>query len=102
MYNNGYDVQPEVLSGAPKVFSIVSMVCGIISMIACCYGFIFSIPAIIFSIVAKSKFKGKNTMAKLGLIFGIVGAALSFIWIIAFVVMGAFGGGTFGGGNYYY
>ena len=90
-YNAGaqpaYNMPNDVLTGAPKVFSIISLICGILSMVACCYGMIPAIPGLIFAIVAKSKFKGKNTMAQLGLIFSIVGMVLSIIWIIVAVVM---------------
>lgn len=72
--------QPVVLSGQAKVFSIISMVCGIVSMVSCCYGgFLTGIAAIVFSILAKKKYSGKNTMATLGLIFGIVGLVFATI-----------------------
>lgn len=81
-YNvNSYPSGDEVLCGAPKVFSIISLVCGIISMLSCYMGILFGIAAIVFSCVAKSKFKGKNTMGKLGMIFGIVGICLGIISI---------------------
>lgn len=86
-YNPTYDNQGEVLTGAPKVFSIISLVCGIIAMVfgvlPCTYylGPVFGIPALIFAIIAKKKYTGKNVMATLGLIFGIVGMAVCVIYI---------------------
>ena len=53
--NTNVPINQTELSGAPKVFSIVSLVCGIVSMATLCYGMIFSIPAIVFSIIAKVK-----------------------------------------------
>ena len=68
--------------------AVASMVCGIISMVSCCYGgFIFGAAAIVFSILAKKKFTGKNTMAKLGLIFGIVGLVIATISAIVICVV---------------
>lgn len=84
--NTNVPINQTELSGAPKVFSIVSLVCGIVSMATLCYGMIFSIPAIVFSIIAKVKYKGKNTKATLGLVFGIVGFVLSIIWIVVFAL----------------
>jgi len=75
----------EVLAGPAKVFSIISFVCGIVSMISCCWGgFLTGIAAIVFSILAKKKFTGKNTFATLGLIFGIIGLVLATIFAIIF------------------
>ena len=80
-YNAGaqpaYSMPADAPTGAAKVFGIISFVCGILSMITCCYGLFTGIPGLIFAIVSKSKFKGKNTMAQLGLIFSIIGMALS-------------------------
>ena len=116
--NNAYGQQPyqaqptggfnqapdpgETLSGPAKVFSIVSLVCGIISMIPCCWTcFITGIPAIVFAILAKKKYSGKNIMALLGLIFGIVGlvlaVVLSVISICSMIVRG-----TSSSSYYYY
>ena len=75
----------EVLTGPAKVFSIISFVCGIVSMISCCWGgFLTGIAAIVFSILAKKKFTGKNTFATLGLVFGIIGLVLATIFAIIF------------------
>ena len=75
----------EVLAGPAKVFSIISFVCGIVSMISCCWGgFLTGIAAIVFSILAKKKFTGKNTFATLGLVFGIIGLVLATIFAIIF------------------
>ena len=75
----------EVLAGPAKVFSIISFVCGIVSMVSCCWGgFLTGIAAIVFSILAKKKFTGKNTFATLGLIFGIIGLVLATIFAIIF------------------
>ena len=75
----------EVLAGPAKVFSIISFVCGIVSMVSCCWGgFLTGIAAIVFSILAKKKFTGKNTFATLGLVFGIIGLALATIFAIIF------------------
>ena len=75
----------EVLAGPAKVFSIISFVCGIVSMVSCCWGgFLTGIAAIVFSILAKKKFTGKNTFATLGLVFGIIGLVLATIFAIIF------------------
>ena len=79
-------------TGAAKVFSIVSLICGIVSLITCCYSFIPGIPGLIFAIVAKAKYKGKNTMATLGMVFSIIGLVLGIIWAIIFIAMGVLGG----------
>ena len=77
----------EVLSGAAKVFSIISMACGIAALvfgiIPCTYYLapVFGIPALVFSIIAKKKYSGKNVMALLGLIFAIIGLAVFTIYI---------------------
>lgn len=97
-YNqNAYPANDEVLCGAPKVFSIISLVCGIISLVTCYVGIPFGIVAIIFSCVTKTKFKGKNTMGKLGLIFGIVGICIGIISIgvLCCTVCVANGGGDY-------
>ena len=95
-----YNMPADAPTGAAKVFGIISFVCGILSMITCCYGLFTGIPGLIFAIVSKSKFKGKNTMAQLGLIFSIVGMALSVIWIIVAIVTGIFNGSS--SYHYYY
>ena len=82
-YNN---VGGEVLAGPAKAFSIVSLVCGIVSMVTCYVGFLPGIAAIVFSILAKKRFTGKNTMATLGLIFGIIGLVIATISIIVVCV----------------
>ena len=103
-YNAGaqpaYSMPADAPTGAAKVFGIISFVCGILSMITCCYGLFTGIPGLIFAIVSKSKFKGKNTMAQLGLIFSIIGMALSVIWIIVAIVSGIFNGSS--SYHYYY
>ena len=105
-YNAGaqpaYSMPADAPTGAAKVFGIISFVCGILSMITCCYGLFTGIPGLIFAIVSKSKFKGKNTMAQLGLIFSIVGMALSVIWIIVAIVTGIFNGSSSSSYHYYY
>ena len=84
----------EVLAGPAKVFSIISFVCGIVSMISCCWGgFLTGIAAIVFSILAKKKFTGKNTFATLGLVFGIIGLVLATIFAIIFGCTAIFNGG---------
>ena len=80
-------------TGAAKVFTIISFVCGILSMITCCYGLFTGIPGLIFALVAKSKFKGKNTLAMLGMIFSIVGMVISVICIIV-AIIGGFSNGS--------
>ena len=93
---NVYNVAPtdQVLAGPAKVFSIISLVCGIVSMVSCCWGgFIFGIPAIIFSILAKKRYTGKNTMATLGLVFGIVGLVIATISAIVICIVGVADGG---------
>ena len=97
-----YNMPADAPTGAAKVFGIISFVCGILSMITCCYGLFTGIPGLIFAIVSKSKFKGKNTMAQLGLIFSIVGMALSVIWIIVAIVTGIFNGSSSSSYHYYY
>ena len=105
-YNAGaqpaYSMRADAPTGAAKVFGIISFVCGILSMITCCYGLFTGIPGLIFAIVSKSKFKGKNTMAQLGLIFSIIGMALSVIWIIVAIVSGIFNGSSSSSYHYYY
>ena len=97
-----YNMPADAPTGAAKVFGIISFVCGILSVITCCYGLFTGIPGLIFAIVSKSKFKGKNTMAQLGLIFSIVGMALSVIWIIVAIVTGIFNGSSSSSYHYYY
>ena len=89
-----YDSVPaEGPTGAAKAFSIVSLVCGIVAMVSCCYGgFITGIAAIVFSILAKKKYSGKNTMATLGLVFGIIGLVIATISCIVFVCTGVLSG----------
>ena len=89
---NNYGAPDAGPTGAAKVFSIISLICGIISLITCCYSFFPGIPGLIFAIVAKAKFKGKNTMATLGMVFSIIGLALGIIWAIIFIAMGVLGG----------
>lgn len=87
----------EVLAGPAKVFSIISFVCGIVSMISCCWGgFLTGIAAIVFSILAKKKFTGKNTFATLGLVFGIIGLVLATIFAIIFGCSAAMSNGRSG------
>ena len=88
---NVYNAVPaDRPTGAAKVFSIISLVCGILSMVCCCYGFIPAIPGIVFAAIAKAKFKGKNTMATLGLVFSIVGCVISVVSLIVIIVTGVF------------
>ena len=88
---NVYNAAPaEGPTGAAKVFSIISLICGILSMICCCYGFIPAIPGIVFAAIAKAKFKGKNTMATLGLVFSIIGCVIAVISLIIVIVTGVF------------
>ena len=89
---------PAGPTGAAKVFSIISLICGILSLITCCYSFIPGIAGLVFSIVAKTKYKGKNTMATLGMVFSIIGMAMGIIWLIIAVVAGIFNGDS----SYYY
>ena len=87
----------EVLAGPAKVFSIISFVCGIVSMVSCCWGgFLTGIAAIVFSILAKKKFTGKNTFATLGLVFGIIGLVLATIFAIIFGCSAAMSSGRSG------
>ena len=81
---NNYNVQGDTYSGAVRAFSIVSLVCGIMALAlsAVFGGFYFGVPAIVFSILAKKKYTGKNGMATVGLVFGIVAAAISTIFLI--------------------
>ena len=104
-YQQGSVYNPEPVdapTGAAKAFGIVSFVCGIISMVACCYGVFAGIPGLIFAIISKSKFKGKNTMAQLGLIFSIIGLSLSVIWFIVAIVTGIVNGSSSGYSYRYY
>ena len=104
-YQQGSVYNPEPVdapTGAAKAFGIVSFVCGIISMVACCYGVFAGIPGLIFAIISKSKYKGKNTMAQLGLIFSIIGLSLSVIWFIVAIVTGIVNGSSSGYSYRYY
>ena len=93
---NAYNAVPAdgVLAGPAKVFSIISLVCGIVSMVSCCYGgFLTGIAAIVFSVLAKKRYTGKNTMATLGLVFGIVGLVIATISAIVICIVGVADGG---------
>ena len=92
----------EVISGPAKAFSIVSLVCGIVSMVSCYIGFIPGIAAIIFSVLAKKRFSGKNTKATLGLIFGIVGLVIATISVIVVCVIAANSGRGYSSSYYRY
>lgn len=101
-------VQPEVeyhypqntpaptpaLTGVAKIFSIISMACGIGSILLCCSGPTFGIAAIIFSILGRKKTPAgvNNNMARIGLITGIIGAALGVIVLIISFVSGLING----------
>ena len=87
---NNYNVQGDTYSGKVRAFSIVSLACGIASLIFGWFGWsglFFCIPAIIFSTLAKKNYSGKNGMATVGLIFGIIGAVITtimiFVWCFA-------------------
>ena len=66
--------------------AVASLVCGIISvvMICCCtyLGVILGIIAIVLGAMSKDEYGNKSTMAKVGIVLGILGALLSALWII--------------------
>ena len=84
---NTYGATGDTYSGKVRAFSIVSLVCGICGLVFCWapwVDFFFAIPAIIFGALAKKNYSGKNGMATVGLIFGIIGAALTTMFIIIY------------------
>ena len=88
---NNYNVQGDTFSGKTKAFSIVTLICGIFSLVFCWapygVGFYFSIPAIVFSILAKKSYSGKNGKATVGLVFGIIGTVLSIIFLVVWSIV---------------
>ena len=116
--NNNYSQQPyqpqpmnsytpdngDVISGAAKAFTIVSFVCGIVSLVTCYFavGFLPGVAAIVFSILAKKKYSGRNVKATLGLIFGIIGVVIASIIIIVLCVGAAKAGKSYTSSYRYY
>ena len=70
-----------VLTGAAKIFSIISMVGGIASILLCRISPHFGIAAIVLSILGRKKTPTgiKNAWATVGLITGIIGVSLAVI-----------------------
>ncbi|MBQ4523180.1 MAG: DUF4190 domain-containing protein [Lachnospiraceae bacterium] len=66
--------------------AVASLVCGIISvvMICCCtyLGVILGIIAVVMGVLSKDEYGNKSTMAKVGIVLGILGAVLSLLWIV--------------------
>lgn len=85
--------QSSVAADVPQNgVSIASMVCGICSIVFCwCYGIVgivSGIVAIALYIKAKKDASGvANGMAKAGFICGIIGTALSVIFLIYFIIV---------------
>ena len=79
---------PSVQPSSKKAdgLAIASLVCGIIAvvMICCCtyLGVILGIIAIVLGVMSKDEYGNKSTMAKVGVVLGILGAVLSLLWII--------------------
>ena len=79
---------PNTQSGAKNAngLAVASLVCGIISvvMMCCCtyLGIILGIIAIVLGIISKDEYGNKPTMAKVGLVLGIIVAALCIGWIV--------------------
>lgn len=84
--------QPAAPAYFPKGKAITCMIMGIVSVSLWWYPFIFSIPCIVFGIVAlvlaggcanaPEKFAG---MIKAGRITGIIGLILSILWTLLFI-----------------
>ncbi|MBQ7314806.1 MAG: DUF4190 domain-containing protein [Clostridia bacterium] len=73
-----------------KAFSIVSLITGIVSLISCCtmvLPVICGVLAIVFAIVAKKHLGYFDTMALLGLIFGIFGFLFGVVILIGIVTL---------------
>ncbi|WP_203657711.1 hypothetical protein [Actinocatenispora rupis] len=75
------------------MLNILSLVAGIVSVVACClygFGILTGVAAIILSIQGKKKAEAGQannpTLGKVGLILGIIGAALSAIYLILIIV----------------
>ncbi len=69
-------------------FAIASLVLGIFGILCCagCCGIIFSILAVVFYFVDKSKTGVANPLAKAGLICGIIGIACTIIvFVLSFL-----------------
>lgn len=89
--------EPAAPAYFPKGKAITCMIMGITSVAIWWYPFIFSIPCIVFGIVAlvlaggcqdaPEKFRG---MVKAGRITGIIGLILSIIWTLLFLFLIAF------------
>ena len=80
--------EPNTQSGANNAngLAVASLVCGIIAvvMVCCCtyLGIILGILAIFFGIISKDEYGNRPTMAKVGLVLGIIGAVVCIGWII--------------------
>ena len=74
---------------AANIMAIISMVCGIVSLCSLYVGFVFSIPALILSALSRGKTPAgvNNSKARVGLITGIIGLGLSFLWFIILVAI---------------
>ena len=74
-----------------NTLAIVSLVCGIASLVLC--GCVAGIPAIICGYYAKKQIaEGKGggaTLAKVGMILGIISIALTVVVLIIYAIFGA-------------
>ncbi|MDO5124669.1 MAG: DUF4190 domain-containing protein, partial [Eubacteriales bacterium] len=81
---------------ANNTLGIISLICGIVSVVStCCCGWISfptAIAGIVCAIIDKNKNGNMTTMAKVGLILGIVGIVLAIVNIILSVVLGGISG----------
>ena len=88
--------ETPVLSGAPKVMGLIGMILGIVGSVfglcCCTYGMFFtplSIAGLILSIIGSKKASAlgcTNNMAKVGIIFSIIGIAVPvLVWAVVIV-----------------
>lgn len=75
-----------------SVMGLISMILGIVSIVSCCSGTPFGIAAIILSCIEKSKLGEASKKGKLGLILGIIGAAIGLLASIIVGVLYGIGG----------
>ena len=102
-YGTDNGVTPDGPTGPAKTMGLISMICGIVSVVCACFGggVLFGIAAVVLSVLAKKKYTGTNKQAQIGMILGIVGAAISLIaTIIIFAV--ACANGMSSSYSYYY
>jgi len=74
-------VMPARVEQHGNGMAIAGLVCGILANICCCFGFIFAILGIVFSIIALNRHeggteRGSNTIAVCGLVL----SALGLVW----------------------